>query len=105
MIKEGVSMILTIDEIVNRLNPILSNNEIGKAVLFGSYARNQATPESDIDLVIDTEITGLDFVGVMLDVEDALGKSVDLIPRRSIDKTHKIYKNIESEGVTIYEQG
>ena len=97
-------MILTIDEIANKLNSILSNNEIEKAVLFGSYARNQATSESDIDLVIDTEITGLDFVGVMLDAEDALGKSVDLIPRRSIDETHKIYENIESEGVTIYEQ-
>jgi len=97
-------MILTIDEIINKLKPILSDKEIEKAVLFGSYARNQATSESDIDLVLDTELTGLDFVGVMLDVEDALGKSVDLIPRRSIDKSHQIYKNIEAEGMIIYEQ-
>jgi len=97
-------MILTIDEITSKLNPILSNNGVEKAVLFGSYAKNQATLESDIDLVIDTEMTGLDFIGVMLDAEDALGKSVDLIPRRSIDKTHNIYKNIENEGMTIYEQ-
>jgi len=97
-------MILTIDEITSKLNPILSNNGVKKAVLFGSYAKNQATLESDIDLVIDTEMTGLDFIGVMLDAEDALGKSVDLIPRRSIDKTHNIYKNIENEGMTIYEQ-
>jgi len=97
-------MILTIEEISNKLNPILRNNGIEKAVLFGSYAKNQATFESDIDLVIDTEMTGLDFVGVMLDASDALGKNVDLIPRRSIDKTHNIYKNIESEGVIIYEQ-
>ena len=97
-------MILTIDEIANKLNPIFENNDIERAVLFGSHARNQAAPESDIDIVIDTEITGFDFVGVMLDIEDALGKSVDLIPRRSIDKTHKIYENIESEGITIYTQ-
>ena len=49
--------------------------------LFGSYARGDMTPTSDIDLRIDKgRIRGLEMGGLLLDLEDALGVPVDLIP-------------------------
>lgn len=98
-----MSVVLTIDEIANKLNPILSDNGIEKAVLFGSYVRNETTPESDIGLVIDRDITGFPYATLLIEMEERLGKNIDLIPRRCIDRSSKIYKNIENEGVIIDE--
>jgi predicted nucleotidyltransferase len=49
--------------------------------VFGSVARGQARPDSDIDLVVDFEPgrTVLDLSGLILDLEDALGRSVDVV--------------------------
>ena len=96
---------LTIEEIANKLKPIFSNKNIDKAVLFGSYVKNKATLESDVDLVIDSDITGMPYMSLLIEVEDILGCNVDLIPRRSIDKNSNIYQSIEAEGVLIYEKG
>jgi len=95
---------LTIEEITNKLKPIFSSKNIDKAVLFGSYVKNKATTLSDVDLVIDSDITGMPYMSLLIEVEDVLGCDVDLIPRRSIDKDSKIYRNIEAEGVLIYEK-
>ena len=103
--KEGSDCtMLTIEEITNKLKPIFSSKNIEKAVLFGSYVKNKATGESDVDLVIDSDITGMPYMSLLVEVEDVLGCDVDLIPRRSIDINSGIYKNIESEGVLIYEK-
>ena len=95
---------LTIEEITNKLKPIFSSKNIDKAILFGSYVKNKATVLSDVDLVIDSDITGMPYMSLLIEVEDILGCDVDLIPRRSIDRDSKIYQNIEAEGVLIYEK-
>jgi len=52
----GVEVILSITEIQRKLFPLFEGLDVKKAILFGSYARNQETVESDIDLVIDSEM-------------------------------------------------
>lgn len=56
--------------------------------LFGSVARNEATQESDIDLLVDLDPTGkltiLDLIGIEQDLEKLLGRPVDLIDRASL---------------------
>lgn len=48
--------------------------------VFGSVARGEAGPKSDLDLLIDMEKHSLrQLVGFKLDVEDALGKGVDVV--------------------------
>ena len=50
--------------------------------VFGSVARGEETPESDIDLLIDLERPvkdGLGFIGFKLDMEDMLGRKVDIV--------------------------
>ncbi len=57
-----------------------------RVYLFGSYARGDMTDASDIDLRIDKgAIRGLAFAGLLGDLEDALGTSVDLISTAGMD--------------------
>lgn len=48
--------------------------------VFGSVARGEATEKSDIDLLVDLEPERslLDHIGLMQDLEDLLGRSVDV---------------------------
>lgn len=53
-----------------------SVEEIG---LFGSYARDEATEESDIDIFVKMPPKLFDVIGVKLEIEEALGKKVDIV--------------------------
>ena len=48
-------MVYTIDELRDRIIPVTSKFGISKVNLFGSYARDEATDKSDVDIVIDRE--------------------------------------------------
>ena len=76
-------MIYSISEIREIVTPVAQRYGLRAVYLFGSYARGTATENSDIDLLIDTEGTGikslLDLAAVYCELEDALGKPVDLL--------------------------
>lgn len=98
--------IYTIEEIKTLIKEILKEFTVKKAILFGSYAKNLATPTSDIDLVIDSEGTllNINFYGLLEDLVQKLGKNIDLFEISEIQKNSKIYNDIQNEGVTIYEK-
>ena len=49
--------------------------------VFGSFARGEATPESDLDLLIDTGPGRTPFFpgGLLMDLQDLLGRKVDIV--------------------------
>lgn len=98
--------VYTIDELKIILNDILKNFAVKKAILFGSYAKNTPTPQSDIDLVIDSEgkLLNIYFYGLLEDLVQKLHKNIDLFEISEIQKDSKIYKNIQNEGVIVYEK-
>lgn len=53
-----------------------------RAVLFGSVAKGTATEKSDLDLLVDSKLQGLKFVGFMEAVRQAVGMPVCLISVR-----------------------
>ena len=60
-----------------------------RAYLFGSYARTMATPESDIDILVELDyeqLIGLEFVQMHLDLQNIFNKKVDLISANGLSK-------------------
>lgn len=94
--------IYTVNDIKGRLLPVFRKHNIKKAVLFGSYAKGNADSRSDIDIMVDSNLRGLAFYGLLEDVVNAIGKSVDLLDKKQIAASSKIEKEIVSTGVVIY---
>ncbi len=98
--------IYSIEDIKQMLNEILTNTEVEKAILFGSYAKNTPTTYSDIDILIDSngKIKGLKFFAIIDMIREKFNKDVDVIEKSEINKNSKIEKEIEKTGVVVYEK-
>lgn len=94
--------VYSIVELKQTLSPILKKHKVKKAILFGSYVKGTADTRSDIDLVVETNLKGWDFYGLLGDITNALRFPVDLIEKRSIKKGSDFEKEIDNTGVTIY---
>jgi len=59
--------------------------------VFGSVARGQAGPDSDVDFLVDVEPgrTYLDLGAFLLDLQDLLGRKVDLVTERALHASIK----------------
>ncbi|HRH36396.1 MAG TPA: nucleotidyltransferase domain-containing protein [Catalimonadaceae bacterium] len=74
-----------------------------KAWIFGSWSRGQATEFSDIDLLVELDYSqpvGLEFIQMQIDLQNLLGRKVDLVSARGLSKY--IEPIIESEKKLIY---
>ena len=96
--------IYTIDDIKMALHPIFVKHSVKKAVLFGSYVKGLANSNSDVDLLLDSGLRGLRFVGLIEDVRSALNKEVDVFDETHIIPNSKIFSEISKDGVVIYEK-
>ena len=96
--------VYAIAEIKEKLAPVFRKNGVKSALLFGSYASGSANPQSDIDILIDSGLRGLSFVGLIGHVRDALQKEVDLIDVHYIKKGSLVEREIRGTGVQIYEE-
>jgi predicted nucleotidyltransferase len=101
----GLNKIYSIDELRSALKPIFAQYPIYSAILFGSYARGEATEQSDIDIVIDShrELLDIRFYGVLEDITEKLAKPIDLFEACGIQNPSPIYSIIEKEGVSLYD--
>ena len=92
----------SIEELQSIIVPLAQKYGAERIFLFGSYARGNMTNSSDIDLRIDKgSIRGLALAGLLVDLEDALGIPVDLIPTTSLDS--RFLESIHPDEVLIYE--
>ena len=98
------SEIYTTEEIRKRLYPVFKRHNVRKAVLFGSYGKGKADVGSDVDLLEDSNIRGLRFVGFMEEIRSAVDKEVDVFDITHIEKGSKIEEEIERTGVLLYEE-
>ena len=96
--------VYTVPQLRDILSPVFARYGIRRAVLFGSYGKGTATEKSDVDLLVDSGLRGLRFVGFMDDVQRAVGKEVDVFDVTHIEAGSKIDREIQNTGVTVYEK-
>jgi predicted nucleotidyltransferase len=64
--------------------------------VFGSYARNQQTSESDVDILVEfNKPTGMEFIDLAEELEKILSTKVDLVSKRGLKEDQ--FKAIEKE--------
>lgn len=101
-------MVYTIQEIRSKILPILVKYRIPAMYLFGSYARGDATEDSDIDFLIDTtgtELTSLLRLGALYcDLEEEFQKPIDLITVRSIMQESSMESDIDFRNTVLKER-
>lgn len=98
--------IYTIEEIKDILTRVLENTPVYNVVLFGSYAKNSANKNSDLDFIIDTRETlmGFKLYSLITKIEEAFNKNVDAFEKSEIIENSKIDKEIKKTGVVVYEK-
>ena len=98
--------IYTIEEIKKILKEILKDKPVYQVILFGSYAKKEATNTSDIDLIIDTnsQLKGFALLKLICQIEEKLQKNVDGFEKYEIIENSLIDKEIKETGVIVYEK-
>lgn len=91
---------------INIIQNYFRNKPIRKAYIFGSYARNEQTKDSDLDILVDVDSTAnvslFEFGRMLEDLKELLKVDVDLVSEDGISKHIKPF--IEKDKVLIYER-
>lgn len=78
---------------------------IERAWLFGSFARGEETPRSDVDILVALDYSQLDgfgYFGMWGDLERLLGRQVDLVTEAGLASYTR--ENVERDKLLIYER-
>ena len=91
---------------IQKIISYLSKQPVLRAWLFGSYSRGEETEESDIDILVDYDksqrLSLLKICGMMTDLEDLLGKKVDLVEYGRL-KDFAV-ASVDKDKILIYER-
>ena len=77
-----------------------------KAWLFGSYSRGEQTKDSDVDIIVlldKSRPIGLKFFGMWSDLEELLGRKVDLVSEGTLLPFAQ--QSADKDKILIYERG
>lgn len=98
--------IYTIEEISKKLEEILKDKPVYQVILFGSYAKREATIKSDVDLVIDTKskLKGFALLKLICEIQEKLKKEIDGFEKYEIVENSPIDREIKETGVVVYEK-
>jgi len=94
--------VLTLEEIKKVCVNILSKHPVEYCYLFGSYAKGNAKPSSDVDLLIYTTLSGLKFYGLVEELREQLKKKVDVLDQKQIIDNFELTNEILKDGIKIY---
>ena len=69
--------------------------------LYGSFARNQATPESDVDILVrfGGPATSKSYFGTLFYIEDLLGRRIDLVTDKALRAEFRPF--VEQEALDV----
>ena len=87
------------------LRRFFAGRPVKKVYVFGSYARNEADIESDIDLLVELDYSkhiGMKFFSYQEELENLLHKKVDVVTEDGVSRHIKPY--IDRDKILIYER-
>jgi predicted nucleotidyltransferase len=97
------------DGLRKKILPVLLPYGVKSVAVFGSVVRGEDTPESDIDILVELKPPGerppigLRWFGLEQELEEILGRKVDLISQAALSPYIQPY--VEKEMVLLYEEG
>ena len=97
--------ILSVEDIKNKLTKLFDTDYQGQielCYLFGSYAKGTPKENSDVDLYVSCDLTGLKFIGLMEKIRETLNKKVDVIRRSELNNNIALIDEIMKRGIKIY---
>lgn len=89
----------------SKIRRFCRKNHIRKLSFFGSAVRDDFSPQSDVDVLVEFEpghTPGLDFFLMEAELSHLLGRKVDLQTAKFLGK--EIYQTALAESITAYEQ-
>lgn len=96
--------ILRFETIASVCNEVFREYAVHYCYLFGSYAKGTPAEQSDVDLLISADISGLKFYGLAERLREALKKKVDLINVEQLNDNPELIEEILKDGIKIYEE-
>jgi predicted nucleotidyltransferase len=88
-----------------KLHQFFAGKPVKRAYLFGSYARNEADEDSDLDILVELDYQqpiGMKFFEYRLELEELLNIKVDLVTTDGLSKYVKPF--IDKDKKLIYER-
>ena len=97
---------MTINDISAYILPVVNKHPIERVIVFGSYANGTATPNSDVDLLVDSDgkLNGMNFFVFADEISKMLPIKSDVFEIMEIIQPSPLYEKIMKEGVVIYER-
>lgn len=97
--------IYTLEEIKAIAAPIAERYGVAALYLFGSYARGEATVESDLDFRVEKgQLRSLlELAGLQIDLEEGFDKELDVLTTQMLSE--RFLERIRPEEVLVYAQG
>jgi len=98
------AVMIAVSEITQIITPIVKASPVKRVILYGSYAKGTNTPESDVDLIIDSngELKGIDYFVLSAEIAKALPMKSDIFEYREIKPQSAMYNEIARDGIVIY---
>jgi hypothetical protein len=95
---------MTVDEVKQKTGPILERHGVAYAGVFGSVARGEDSPRSDVDILVrlGRPIGMVEYMDLIHSLEEILQKKVDLVTEQSLNKHVRPY--VAPDLRTIYEK-
>ena len=96
----------TLSFIKETLSQYFADQPVTKAWVFGSYARGEQTPQSDLDILVVFDENDypslLSHAGMVCDLEDLFNMKIDLVPQDNLYP--QVRNSIEKNKILIYER-
>ena len=97
---------LTIQQIQQTVAAYFKDKPVKKVYLFGSYARGEATEDSDVDLLVEynngaKRVSFYDTIEYRIELEAVLKLSVELVSENAVYERFLTY--IQKDRIKIYE--